>query len=98
MMNGWNGGMGGAGWLFMSLFWVLLIVVIVWAAAQLFPDRRERSGVGAGPAVGGSGTEQPLQILERRLASGEIDLETYEKLRDTLAKPGLAKTLPGELK
>lgn len=92
MMNGWNGGMGGAGWLFMSLFWVLLIVVIVWAAAQLFPGRRERSEAAAGPPVGRPATEQPRQILERRLASGEIDVETYEKLRDALAKPG-----PGEL-
>jgi putative membrane protein len=86
MMNGWNGGMGAAGWLFMSLFWVLLLVVIVWAAAQLFPGRREPVATATGPALGSG--EQPQQILDRRLASGEIDVETYEKLRETLAKPG----------
>ena len=85
-MNGWNGGMGAAGWLFMSLFWVLLLVVIVWAAAQLFPGRRDSAAPAAGPS-----TEPPLgqprQILDRRLASGEIDVATYEQLRETLAKP-----------
>ena len=86
MMNGVNG-MGAAGWLFMSLFWqVLLIGVIVWAAAQLFPGRRDSVSTAAGPSAGPP-VEQPQQILERRLASGEINLETYEQLRETLAKP-----------
>jgi putative membrane protein len=89
MMNGWNGGMGAAGWLFMSLFWVLLLVVIVWAAAQLFPGRRDSVATATGPAPLAP-TEQPQQILDRRLASGEIDVETYEKLRGTLAKPGVS--------
>ena len=87
MMNGLNGGMGAGGWLFMSLFWVLLLVVIVWAAAQLFPGRR----ASAAPATGPSPEPplgQPQQILDRRLASGEIDVATYEQLRETLAKPG----------
>lgn len=88
-MNGWNGGMGAAGWLFMSLFWVLLLVVIVWAAAQLFPGRRDSVATATGPAPAPlAPTEQPQQILDRRLASGEIDVETYEKLRGTLAAGG----------
>jgi len=84
MMNGWNGGMGTAGWIFMSLFWVLLVGVIIWATAQLFPGRRDSVATGPGPA---GPAEQPQQILDRRLASGEIDVETYEQLRETLAKP-----------
>ena len=85
MMNGINGGMGAAGWLFMSLFWVLLLVVIVWATTQLFPGRHDSvpaTGPSPEPPAG-----QPRQILDRRLASGEIDLATYEQLRETLAKP-----------
>lgn len=85
MMNGINGGMGAAGWLFMSLFWVLLLVVIVWATTQLFPGHRDTApatGPSAEPSAG-----QPRQILDRRLASGEIDVATYEQLRETLAKP-----------
>ncbi len=92
MMNGWAGGMGWTGWFLMSLFWVLLLAVIVWAAAQLFPGRREGVAAPTGPVLGPPGTMPPAedarQILDRRLASGEIDVETYEKLRDALAKPG----------
>jgi putative membrane protein len=87
MMNGWNGGMGTAGWIFMSLFWVLLVGVIIWAAAQLFPGRRDSAAAATGPGPAGP-AEQPQQILDRRLASGELDVETYERLRETLAKPG----------
>lgn len=89
MMNGWNGSMGTGGWIFMSLFWVLLIGVIIWAAAQLFPGRRDTLATATGPGRA-EPAEQPQQILDRRLASGEIDVETYEKLSETLAKPGRA--------
>lgn len=87
MMNGVNGGMGAGGWLFMSLFWVLLLVVIVWAAAHLFPGRRDAAAIATGPAAEPP-VERPQQILDRRLASGEIDVATYEQLRKTLAKAG----------
>lgn len=79
MMNGWNGGMTWEGWFFMSLFWVLLIGVIVFAAAQLFPGRRETRT---------ETQDEPRTILDRRLASGEIDVETYEQLRRTLGPAG----------
>ena len=81
MMNGLNGGMGAGGWLFMSLFWVLLLVVIVWAAARLFPGS---IATATGPAVEPA-AERPQQILDRRLASGEIDVETYEQLRSKVS-------------
>jgi uncharacterized membrane protein len=34
------------------------------------------------------GTEVPDQILERRLVSGEIDIDEYNRLRDVLADIG----------
>ncbi len=86
-MNGWNGGMGWAGWMFMSFFWVLLLVVIVWAAAQLFPGRRQPADTAPSAPSPPPPGERPEQILDRRLASGEIDVQTYEELRRTLAKP-----------
>jgi putative membrane protein len=76
MMHGWNDGMTWEGWLFVSLLWALLVGVIVWAAAQLFPGRRDAHV---------ERREEPRTILDRRLASGEIDLETYERLRRTLS-------------
>lgn len=81
MMHSWNGGMTWEGWFFMSLFWVLLVGVIVWAAAQLFPGRRDARA---------ETQEEPRTILDRRLANGEIDLETYERLRQTLATGGVS--------
>jgi putative membrane protein len=76
MMN-WSGGMGAAGWVLMSVFWVILIAAIVWALAALF-GRSDRS------AGGVTISERPEEILDRRLASGEIDTETYEALRTKL--------------
>ena len=76
MMN-WSGGMGAGGWVLMSVLWVVLIAAIVWGLASLF-GRGERSGDGA--AI----SERPEEILDRRLASGEIDTDTYEALRTKL--------------
>ena len=70
-----NGGMGAAGWLLMTVFWVALIAAIVWAVASLFPSRRD------GPTLP---QERPEEILDRRLAHGEIDPPTYDELRGKL--------------
>lgn len=74
-MMDWDGGMGGGWWLLMPVFWGLLIIGIVWAVASLFPAR-------------GSGREDtrehPEEILDLRLARGEIDPATYEELRTKL--------------
>ncbi len=35
MMNGWHGGMGAGDWVLMSVLWVVLIAVVVWAVASL---------------------------------------------------------------
>lgn len=77
MMDGWDSGMSAAGWILMSVFWVMLVALVVWAAANLLGrgDRRlERVDMG----------ERPEEILDRRLASGEIDAATYETIRTTL--------------
>ncbi len=79
MFNGY--GMGTGGWLLMALFWVLLVAVIVFAIVKLFPGR------GHGPAVQTASFETPRQLLDRRLASGEIGLEDHERLSARLAPP-----------
>lgn len=76
MMDGWDSGMGVAGWLLMSVFWVALIAAIVWAVANLFPSR--------GSSDSGDGGERPEEILDKRLARGEIDAATYDQLRAKL--------------
>ena len=77
MMDGVYGGMDGGWWILMVVFWVGLLAAIVWAGARLF----DRPGTTQPP--GGSG-DRPGEILERRLASGEIDAETYDTLREKL--------------
>lgn len=70
---GWHDGMGAGGWVMMTVLWIALVAVVAWAVAQLFGGpRRERE------------PERPEEILARRLASGEIDPETYESLHDRL--------------
>lgn len=77
MMYGWDDGMGAGGWVLMLFLWVALIVTIVWAITRLVPSR-----------TGGNGREErketPDEILDRRLARGEIDTDEYVKLRDAL--------------
>ena len=75
---GW-GGMGWGGMIGMVLFWVVLIAGIVWAVTRLLPGRQAQSRPSA------SGQETPEDILDRRYARGEIDLETYQAHRAALA-------------
>ena len=73
MMNWYGDGtgwMGGAGMIFMSLFWILLIGLGIWLITSL--TRRDRVG---------EKLESPRQILDRRLASGEIDATGYAQAR-----------------
>jgi putative membrane protein len=86
MMNDSFWGMGAFGWLMMVLVWVLLIVAIVWALREL------RSGGTREPSEPREPTtEDPFAILDRRLASGEIDPEAYDELRDKLAEGRLLR-------
>ncbi len=77
MMDGY--GMSGGGWILMILAWAALLGVIVWAVVRIFPGRA---------ATIGASSELPLEILDRRLARGEIDPDTYDQLRAKLAGDG----------
>ncbi len=85
MMNGWYSGMSAGGWILMSILWVLLIALVVWAVANLLgggPRRVERTDL----------AERPEEILDRRLASGEIDSGTYDALRGKLREAHAARS------
>jgi putative membrane protein len=64
-----NGFFGGG---FMWIFWILLIVLAIWAVGAFRGGERRESG------------PTPLQILEQRYARGEIDKEEFERKRDDL--------------
>ena len=76
MMDWYGGGMGPLAWLAMALFWVSLLGLIVCLVVRLLP------------ASGGAATsprgESALEIFDRRLASGEIDLEAWQVQRAAL--------------
>ena len=61
--GGYCGGMGLGGWLLMIGLWVALIAVVVWAVTRLFPTAPRRANA--------------EELLDQRLATGEVDLQTY---------------------
>lgn len=75
MFGDWS----GWGWMMLMPFlWIALLGLIVWAVIRLAQR----------PSAGAPGTprhESPQEILDRRFAAGEIDAETYQRARDTLA-------------
>jgi putative membrane protein len=86
MFRGFHEGMGAGGWVLMSLFWVGLLAVIVWAIARIVPGRSDHARESQHSAEAPRRTgDEPLEILDRRLASGEIDVETYDQLRANLS-------------
>lgn len=76
MMSWYGDGMGPLGWLAMGMFWLILLGLIVWLVTRLLP-------AGSGEGTGSNG-ESPLEVLDRRLASGEIDLDTWQVQRAAL--------------
>lgn len=80
----WNG--GSAWMLFMPLLWIALIGLIVWAVMSL--SRGSAScghGCGHGHGPHTLERESPEDILDRRLASGEIEPDAYAEARRQLA-------------
>ena len=76
-MMGWYGnGMGSFGWLAMGVFWLILLGLIVWLVVRLLP--------GSGGGTTRSSGESALEILDRRLASGDIDVEAWQVHRAAL--------------
>ncbi len=72
--------MGAGGWIFMVLgnvvIWGLIIAFIIWLAQDL-RTRPHRHHITSGASAS--------EILDRRLASGEINPNEYQRLRTMLA-------------
>ena len=63
--------MDGGWWAVMVVVWFVLLATIVWAGAMLARGDAERSA---------PHEPTPQERLDRRLADGEIDVETYDEL------------------
>ena len=77
MMMFWYGGhwawwQGGLMWLGMIVFWGLLI----WAAYALITNLTRKNSRDSG--------DDPVRILDQRLARGEIDADEYRRLRELI--------------
>ena len=77
MMGGFGNGMGSLGWLGMGVFWLVLLGLIVWLVMRLLPDSR-------GDGATRDTAESTLEMLDRRMAKGEIDTQTWQAQRAAL--------------
>lgn len=76
-MSGWGGGLGfgmGFGWL------VPLVVIglVVWAVVAFTRSHSARGGATE------AGPDRSLEILKERYAKGELDADTYQRMRKEL--------------
>lgn len=58
-------------WLSMAGFWLVIVLVAIWATSRLFPASPPRS-----PGA--------HEILDERLARGELGIDDYRRLRQEL--------------
>jgi uncharacterized membrane protein len=72
-------GAGTGWWIVMSFGMVAFWAFVIWAVWRLATR---------GSDAGSPSREPPVQILKRRLASGEISRSEYEELRRTLDDGG----------
>jgi putative membrane protein len=76
MMGWYVGGMGPLAGLAMIMFWLALLGLIVWAVGRLLP--------GSSGETTRASTESAVEILDRKLANGEIDLHDWQAQRSAL--------------
>jgi uncharacterized membrane protein len=76
----WNGHMTTAGWVVAILWTVIILALIAGAIAWLVSALRSD---GAG-APGATSEASAREILDRRLAKGEISLDQYKELREAI--------------
>jgi uncharacterized membrane protein len=65
--------MGGFGF-GMLLFWIFVIAVFIWFLRSVLPSKGSQVPMEI----------KPLELLKKRLASGEIDEAEYQRLRQLL--------------
>jgi len=75
---GHSWGLGGGMWFLTILFWILVILGIVYILRQV---RSSNSNTSSPP-------ESPRSILDARFARGEIDEETYKRMKEHLKSSG----------
>jgi uncharacterized membrane protein len=73
----WGYGPGLGGWLMMGAGWLLFLLVIIALVVWLFPGTTLPQKV-VPPT--------PLEVLNARLARGEVDLDRYHMLKEEIIR------------
>lgn len=81
-------GMGGFLWMMLGLLLILgLIGLLIWGIFRLVEGRPHQHALVAEP-------RSALEILQQRFARGEIDEQTFLRMREQLAPRGAIPTDP----
>lgn len=91
-MTYWGDHMGAGAWIFSILGTLIIVALIVGVIVWVVQNTGSRGQA----ADSGASATSAREILDRRLASGEITIEQYEQLRETIDRPaqGVAGTGP----
>ncbi len=84
MMN-WSDHMGTGGWVFAILCMAIVLALVAAGFVWLVSTRGNREGGGPGPGP------TAREILDRRLANGELAIEQHRQLRDALGEGSPAR-------
>ena len=68
-MGAWCAPVGVGDWWWMVALWALVLAVVVWVVCRLFPSQH---------------TPTARELLDRRLATGDVDPTIYRTLREEL--------------
>ena len=78
MMYYWGNHMTAGGWIFSILGTLIILALLVAATVWIVSQLGDRGGHRTSSAL------SAREILDRRLASGEIALDQYDRLREKL--------------
>ncbi len=84
-MMAWGEHMSTGGWVFTALWTLIILAILAAAIVWIVSALRDR-------AVSSTSADSPREILDRRLASGEVTLEQYREMRAAL---GTRRGAPG---
>lgn len=85
-MMGYGHDLGTGGWIALTIFWVALLALVVWTVTRI----RSTGGAARSPFAGAH--EEAGELLDRRFAAGELDVETYRSMRAALRETRLTET------